>query len=499
MFQPISGVTKDQLCLERVKCESARQVFRPILENPALFQLQTLREQIRFVCSLTAELEGRDTRVAELFNIPNVASVQNHLKNASKASKPYGRPSVLTVDERDEVVNFIRTSFLSNHPATVGEVADMIEERFDKRLDLETVRNAVKSTKMFKSAKATPMEAPRAQLQATVVEQYFRGLSDLLKGKHPSLVFNVDESGISPKQAAKTIKVLIPVDAPSGDVHYQFNRQVKRITIVGTVALDGTALKPFMITSRKTVPLALYEFGWSHRKCCISFQKNAYIDSSLFVKWAEMVLVPAVHERRKAIFDSGMTSFCQLLNHLHVLTINPGYLGCTDAVLILDGCEQHKSDEFRLVGAAEGIAVMFLPAHSSHLLQPLDLSVFAQLKRKYSREIKPSAPEAGGDLFLKNVLCSLRAFESAVSTSSIIAGFNRVGLFCGADHNGCEFVEFRPCEAKAAIEQLGPMNFQGMEIPSPVRTRATFRAVGSSNQVNRDVGTVGPAPPPANQ
>ena len=52
-------------------------------------------------------------------------------------------------------------------------------------------------------------------------------------------------------------------------------------------------------------------------------------------------------------------------------------------LLILDGHGSHKSEEFLLLCLINKIWILFLPAHSSHVFQPLDVGVFAVLKRKY--------------------------------------------------------------------------------------------------------------------
>ncbi|KAI0997864.1 hypothetical protein K3495_g10325 [Podosphaera aphanis] len=48
-------------------------------------------------------------------------------------------------------------------------------------------------------------------------------------------------------------------------------------------------------------------------------------------------------------------------------------------LLIMDGHGSHTSPEFLLLCKQNNIQLLFLPAHSSHVLQPLDLGVFAPL------------------------------------------------------------------------------------------------------------------------
>ena len=57
-------------------------------------------------------------------------------------------------------------------------------------------------------------------------------------------------------------------------------------------------------------------------------------------------------------------------------------------MLVLDRHESHESVEFQDYCKSHNIVTLGLPAHSSHLTQPLDVRCFSVLKRIYGREIK---------------------------------------------------------------------------------------------------------------
>src|SRR5450432_4589654 len=57
-------------------------------------------------------------------------------------------------------------------------------------------------------------------------------------------------------------------------------------------------------------------------------------------------------------------------------------------LLILDGHSSHVTPEFDLFAKEHSIITLYMPPHSSHLLQLLDVSCFAVLKRSYGRQIK---------------------------------------------------------------------------------------------------------------
>jgi hypothetical protein len=51
--------------------------------------------------------------------------------------------------------------------------------------------------------------------------------------------------------------------------------------------------------------------------------------------------------------------------------------------LLMDKCGCHKRETLSALYGALNIRIIWLPPHSSHFLQPLDLVVFARLKMKY--------------------------------------------------------------------------------------------------------------------
>ena len=57
----------------------------------------------------------------------------------------------------------------------------------------------------------------------------------------------------------------------------------------------------------------------------------------------------------------------------------------TYRLLILDGHESHLSAQFQHYCIERKIITLYMPPHSSHILQPLDVSCFAPLKLSYRR------------------------------------------------------------------------------------------------------------------
>ena len=56
-------------------------------------------------------------------------------------------------------------------------------------------------------------------------------------------------------------------------------------------------------------------------------------------------------------------------------------------LLIIDGHGIHTTTDFMYSCFQNNIYLLFLPAHTSHILQPLDLAVFSVLKRAYRKQL----------------------------------------------------------------------------------------------------------------
>jgi 4-hydroxybenzoate polyprenyltransferase len=100
-------------------------------------------------------------------------------------------------------------------------------------------------------------------------------------------------------------------------------------------------------------------------------------------------------------------------------------------LLVLDGHGSHETTDFMYLCFQHNIHLLYLPPHTSHVLQPLDLSVFSALKHYYRKQIgylsllTDSSP-VGKQNFL---LCYQKARKEALSISNIKSGWKASGLW----------------------------------------------------------------------
>jgi hypothetical protein len=100
-------------------------------------------------------------------------------------------------------------------------------------------------------------------------------------------------------------------------------------------------------------------------------------------------------------------------------------------LLIVDGHGSHETDDFMWNCYYHNIHLLFLPAHTSHVLQPLDVGVFSPLKTAYRREI--------GNLYIQSdetpigkrafLMCYFKARAQGLADRNIRAGWKATGLW----------------------------------------------------------------------
>ena len=217
----------------------------------------------------------------------------------------------------------------------------------------------------------------------------------------PEHRYNMDEAGIMEGLGENGLVVgnaekrSVQKKAPGSRVWTSF---------IECVSATGTFLPPLVIFKGKSVqqqwfPDDLSLFSDWH----FTATKNGWTSDQTAVEWLEKMFIPRTQpadpsERR---------------------------------LLVLDGHGSHETVEFMYLCYQHKIHLLFLPPHTSHVLQLLDLSVFSPLKHYYRKQVgflsllTDSSP-VGKQNFLS---CYQRAREQALTASNIKGGWKATGLW----------------------------------------------------------------------
>ena len=234
----------------------------------------------------------------------------------------------------------------------------------------------------------------------------------------PHLIFNCDEMGFSDELKSGE-KVL----CGKGRKHiYQRQQQQQQhttrehITVRCCVSAAGESIPPFIIF-HKRLPSTAYALE-GPPKALYGVSPKGYVDAELFLKWLLFFVKHAPKER--------------------------------PLVLVVDHHKTHLSREVVKFCRENQVEVVCLPANT-HVLRPLEISVFGPLKTVFGR----NAARLGlvrGDLVIgkKHFSAMLReAYPQAVTKKNIMAGFKKAGIFPlnREAFDSCQLVKLEPTTA----------------------------------------------------
>ena len=165
----------------------------------------------------------------------------------------------------------------------------------------------------------------------------------------PENFFNMDETGVMLSKP-NGVKVLVGKDNPS----YRGARMKRTtVTAIECVSADGRVLHPMVIW-----PASTHRANWTTHPTPgwhYAFSDSGYTDSYSSLQWLKLVFDPQTKEQAKQ----------------------------KPRVLICDGFGTHETLETLEFCFDNNILLCRLPSHSSHKLQPCDLSAFSPLKEAY--------------------------------------------------------------------------------------------------------------------
>ncbi|KAM4067733.1 DDE superfamily endonuclease [Hirsutella rhossiliensis] len=180
------------------------------------------------------------------------------------------------------------------------------------------------------------------------------------------------------------------------------------ITFVACICQDMTSLPPFLIYQGKPGQVQdswLTDFDPEHQSAFFTTSETGWTNHELGKEW----LVGVFDRFTKAKARNGR-DYRLLITDGHSSHINMGFL---------EWCDQHR------------IIVAVFPPHSTHRLQPLDVSLFSPLSTAYTNQlIRWTAKTQGLVGLSKREFWTLfwNAFEASFSPENVESGWMRTGL-----------------------------------------------------------------------
>ena len=127
----------------------------------------------------------------------------------------------------------------------------------------------------------------------------------------------------------------------------------------------------------------------------------------------------------KWLFESWISHFIRCLRN------EPGVYLDNRHLLVLDGHNSHVTLEVVRTAMEAGVDIIFLPSHTSHALEPLDVACFAPFKAAF-RKLRDAWTLVNKNKKVgKCDLCqwTCKALQVALAAKSIKAGFRKIGIW----------------------------------------------------------------------
>lgn len=236
----------------------------------------------------------------------------------------------------------------------------------------------------------------------TVIGGFFKDLERAFTeyGIIPEDIWNFDETGFS-MGIISTAKVICSSDRKGKPRLLQPGNR-EWVTAVECVSARGIVLPPLIILKSVNKLLDWYNLPGLPPDWSITESPNGWTSDEIGIEWLQKIFDPISRP----------------------LTIG------RYRMLVLDGHSSHLTPKFDQYCAENDIIPVCMPPHSSHLLQPLDVGVFAVLKRLYGRAVE-NRMRCGVNHIDKDDFLTiyLEIRDKAYSIQNIKSGFIATGIY----------------------------------------------------------------------
>ncbi|EFQ94160.1 hypothetical protein PTT_08258 [Pyrenophora teres f. teres 0-1] len=304
------------------------------------------------------------------------------------------------VHPRSEIVSVNRKLLTTEEQSLVQWILDLNQRGFPPYIiDVRRMADALLAARGQDPPLHLKVYSQRARCEDPVaIAAWFKLVEETRQayGIQDIDTYNFDETGFMMGVAA-TSKVVTSSDTVGRAATVQPGNR-DWVTTIECINASGWCLPPLVILSGKQ-----HQASWYHHlptDWVVAVSDNGWTTDQLGVEWVK-------HFNR------------------HTAPRTHGVY----RLLILDGHSSHATPEFDQYCTENKIITLCMPAHTSHLLQPLDVSCFAPLKRAYGHEIQELARQGVYHVDKIDFLQVYTQIQPTVFTQqNIQAAFQATGL-----------------------------------------------------------------------
>lgn len=311
----------------------------------------------------------------------------------------------LTLREEETIIQYILeldSRGFPPRPQVVREMADLLlSDRDAPLVGKNWTSSFIARRKEIKTKFSRKYDYKRAQCEDPVIlKAWFELVRNTIKkyGIQEEDIYNFDEAGFLMGVIA-TAKVVTSSESRNRPKTAQPGNR-EWVSIIQGINSYGWTIPPFIIFKGGNHLSAWYEESDLPRDWVITLSENGWTTNKIGFEWIQH-FEKYTKSRTKGIYR----------------------------LLILDGHESHISVEFQQYCQKHHIITLCMPPHSSHLLQPLDVSCFSPLKNSYGKQIEKLVRIRINHVTKLEFLPAFKeAFKAAFTEQNIKSGFRATGL-----------------------------------------------------------------------
>ena len=296
----------------------------------------------------------------------------------------------LTPEEEEAIVGWILRLQAWGWPPRVERTRSMAKELLNKKGDTEAlginwIQKFLSRHPELKTRYSPPLDKERALAQDP---DTLRGWFDLFQQTVNEYqivnedIYNMDEKGFMQGVIGK-LKVMVSKYERNAFMTQYSNQEW--VSLIECVSMDGRILAPWIIFKGKQQKAAWYDFlpEGAH----IALSENGWNNNEIGLQWIQNCFEPQSRKTQKGLYR----------------------------LLVLDGHASHINTQAIEFCEAHKILLLCLPPHTTHLLQPLDVGIFAPLACAYKSNVQKTTRLGGS--YSVNKIDFLELYQAAKASA----------------------------------------------------------------------------------